>query len=267
MIFGKYLDPASLLQYTGVEGNDVEEEEYLEEEENGNEEHGEEDDYRIINEASFETISNAGSEVSQTFQWERCHQETSQSITRIFLPPEFSQSSMNGEEGSNACLVIASLMGYLLSHRPVSFENNALRFCEQVIPLFCGATETGNMIYKYHNFRGFLITPEVLDALPPSIQLELVEEKNLLVNDNEENSVVSYLKEMIHHPSSFFSIIIVRDYAYCLKTVGNRIVLVDSHANGLYGGKFTLINAQSLKAEELSFPKVEMVYSCLIKLK
>ena len=96
------------------------------------------------------------------------------------------------------------------------------------------------------------------------MNFEQIDEQNVLVNKDGDNSLVNHLKDITHYPSGFFSIIIISGKAYSVSNT-KGVVWIDTHSNGSYGGKLSIIDTSKLHLSDLEFADVELGYMCIVK--
>ena len=97
------------------------------------------------------------------------------------------------------------------------------------------------------------------------MNLELIDEKNVWVNEDGGNSLVKYLKDIAHYPLGFFLMIIISGKLYWVFNTKEGSVLIDIHNNGNYSGKISIINNSKLHLPDLEFLDVKLGYMCISK--
>ncbi|XP_057307482.1 uncharacterized protein LOC130645491 [Hydractinia symbiolongicarpus] len=186
------------------------------------------------------------------------------SLETIFFPPLLSQSTLGDANGSNACVVISLLLGFAVkkSNYELDFSSwSALK--DILLPIYCGAIDIGNYLYRTNKKSGFLHTAEALQILSSNM-LSLTEERNVFFG-TRDNSLLSYISDK---RSECNDVVVVKGVAMSVFIDHTRIIFIDTHRNDQRGGK--ICSAKKLDFENLckvfnfTIPNDEVIYICSV---
>jgi len=146
------------------------------------------------------------------------------------------------------------------------------RFCantlvKNILPLFCGAVSSGNDIYTESKETGYLNIDEGLLYTP--FNFDIVEEKNPFISNSEantSNTLEGYLKGNPFIDKMRFLVLIVNERAVSIFCTGMHFIIIDSHENGCYGGKITVVEIENFEENIFSLTS-KLAYSCLLHVK
>lgn len=152
--------------------------------------------------------------------------ERSKLCCTYYLPSHLSQGTINGRNGSNACILISLLSGYFLARMDGSDLTDILK-------VLIGAMEIGNALYEEHGCNDMLNVHEGIALLPEEILLRCVEESGCII------------KEHISIPLDFdvptFFILVAEGKAYSFLVKTEFVILTDSHAHPPHGACIKVI--------------------------
>ena len=210
-------------------------------------------------------ITNVGSMLASQLSFSTCHVEDTSGIMTVFLPSEYCQNKLDGANGSNACVLISLIMGYMYVTENCDPVSSISSIVDRLLPLFCGAIHVGNYLHSESGFTGMLHIEEALALLPPELPMELVEETNLQGNVTLDGSIFGYYKtvhSMLDKLS--FTVLIIGMKAFCLCKYGNLLIGFDSHEHEPFGSKIFIIRPDVLTELDLAcYEDVEIAYACI----
>jgi len=219
----------------------------------------------LMTDISFDFISTLGIELSRSFAFSECVMKEMNDEITILLPREYCQDRFAGANGSNACVVISLLMGFMVvTKKNLLMENfDCQQFCELLVPLFCGAVHTGNFLYEHYEARGFLTITEAISFLPSAITLNIEDEENILPSDFR-----NFIQKTSRIPSNSFSVMIVNGVAVSILPTKLGVLVIDTHSYDTYGGKLTFIDRLNIPDDNFPlFKDNEMAYCCVLNVK
>ena len=173
----------------------------------------------------------------------------------VILPTEFSQSTLNGRNGSNACSVISVLIGYFSTTARVTSDTNLFN---DIIPIFVGCMEIGNTIHDGPE----LLTIQDAMSLLPGLGMEISDERNCFLEQ-----LPQHVKEQLGESDSHFLAIITAGRTVCIaKESNSRLILFDSHQRQDYGALIlrSKLNELDTMCRNISDNPAELIYICLI---
>ncbi|XP_057310731.1 uncharacterized protein LOC130648685 [Hydractinia symbiolongicarpus] len=189
------------------------------------------------NEVNSEFVLAVGIELAQGYKKDPLVVKEDSHTKTCMCPLSLCQSLLNNANGSNACVVISLIMGYMLTKNPTVFSNLQVNHDSSCfLSIFCGAIEVGNYLYTKNSMEGFLTVVEGLDILPEYFNLTIQEEFNCNMDEND-NSFLKYLREIQVTDTNNFVITVARGKSMCWTITKDGIFCIDSHRNGCYGGK------------------------------
>lgn len=278
VLFREFIDPSGLCYTLDIASNEVGNQENNDAEEIDEENSDMVGDYcceveiatidDVLPEITYDLIVSTGAPLTTSFNFSECHVNvSSQAVTEILLPGDFCQSRLAGADGSNACVIISLLMGYMVRSTSSVFSNTDLDIlCDKLVPLYCGAVDVGNGIYENSNATGLLHIKEAFDTIPETITLELIDEQNLFVNGSGNNTIFSHLQNIQNYSQDHFSILIIDGMAFSVYATGSSVLSINTHCHGLYGGKFTIMNVDTLLPSDIPFnDSINVAYMCIVK--
>ena len=208
------------------------------------EDHVNEEDENLAQELDLPLLLSIGAEL--------CPTNVYINDNEVILPPQCSQSYINGRNGSNACTTISIIVGgYVLKSEML--EDGLTR---ELCSLFVGCMEMGNI---FHNDNGFLACHESL-ALVPSDECEMGEEYNCFPND-----IAAYLSSL--SLINQFVIITGRGETICCLSCSEKLFFFDSHTHGDKGGSISAVNNTDIAGINNKFLHLsinELMYMCVM---
>ena len=217
---------------------------------------------------SIELLLVLGEDMSSKFVFDNCQVRHANNCTSVMLPEECCQNRLGDADGSNACVLISLLFGFSFLQRcnvedVRHFNPNAL--FKTLLPLFCGAIELGNFVYDKYNCNGLLLVQEALKLLSPDIQMDVIDEQNFQVNNQ---STMDFLRNLpSENTSGIFTVLVIGANAFPVFNVNGKLLIVDSHGNGQFGGKFVLFDPlQCMTTDVLSRVDNSFGYACSVRL-
>ena len=111
----------------------------------------------------------------------------------LFLPSEFSQGSISGRNGSNDCSLIALLLGFSITH--LSMQGVREICLRQIMPIFIGCMEIGNLLYEVQHNSNLLAIVDAVSLIPDHIKLTISDETNRFLGEGSGVSFKDVLKE------------------------------------------------------------------------
>ena len=221
----------------------------------------------VINEITEDVVFSFGEEFVGTLTG-RCQIENEDSFAMMLLPAECCQSRLGNANGSNACVLISLVFGnVVLKKQPTLFENFLdPRFSTTILPFLCGAIETGNIIYDHAGISGFLYVTEAIEILPENFSLSVIFERDFFPQPNGENSLGVFLDELATYPDNTFCVLVTSGYAHTCLYRNDKIFVVDSHANGDFGGKVCMYANNNYKKliDDFIINTEATIYVCII---
>ena len=169
----------------------------------------------------------------------------------VILPPGYSQSDLNGRNGSNACTVIALLVAYFFPFSKL-LENPLIT---NILTLFIGCIEVGNTL---HEGAEFLTVPEGLTILE-HLLISLYKERNCFIAGLPET-----MKELLC--DSNVAIVIAEQKTVCVvQTLNGNFFLFDSHQHDLMGASVVWHdNVENIAQSIVLDDEHAMIYACSI---
>lgn len=192
-----------------------------------------------------------------------------------FMLSSCCQSNLAAANGSNACVVISVLMGYVFLKSKILQENISYRstaFINMFLSLLCGAIDTGNYLYNFNELSGFIHIMEAMEVIPPGIDVTVTEERNIYYNNDSELSLAPYLQQHREKETagSCFCVVVAGGKAFSLFLDRNKVFFIDSHENGDYRGRFCIIETQNSPKKLPPYILCnddEVIYACFVHVK
>ena len=156
-------------------------------------------------------------------------------ITEWFFPGHISQSTLNGRNGSNACVFIALNFGQIYKHcRQLHIPGQQLD-CRWLAALE-EAIQMGNEMYdELYDQQGVNVTPEeAIDAVGSICQVRGITKEYNVFGANPVVQLENVVRELIQEKQSFH-IIVVNDMAMSIIVdAKGTIIFVDSHLHAAW---------------------------------
>jgi len=265
--FGPYIDTDGLTSglVTNFESENEEVDSTDDSEEN--EESEEENTELTLSEINYESIDYAGKQLSAAFSFVDCTINTYDCSSSLYLPSGCSQDKLNGANGSNACAIIALLMGSMLCRTalPIDISDTDMEtLYRHIVPLFCGAIDFGNLIYDLNCAIGFLHVKEASDMLPPSIAFDIMFERNVFISGYGEDSLYQFVLS-VSCDINCFIVAIFDSKAFLLYVSSDKVIVVDSHSHNDLGGKIMYLDINDASSYEAIYDTLSVGYVCLLK--
>jgi len=214
----------------------------------------EEDEFE--KEVDLDLILATGTELMYDSMVSDCLLGCDESSSYAFLSPSYSQSSINGRNGSNACSVITLLVGYIFLKSSILFDCVIL---ENLFPYFIGCMETGNILYN--GVKSLTIT-EAESFMPDSLEFKIEKERNCFPLTLDV-LIFDFLADIKKYE---FVAIVVCQKTVCLMFTDSHIYLFDSHIHGDYGAVIHCLPKENLShiRTKLDCKDENLIYACVI---
>ena len=175
----------------------------------------------------FDTIRSIGFETEPNLSTANCVKEDHQLGFTCYLPNHLSQGVISNRNGSNACMVIALLAGYSM----LKIAGNQL---DDILHLFVGSMELGNVLYEENASTELLNFTEGFDLLPESMHIHCVEESGCII---KENTTIP-----LHFDVPTFFLLVADEKSYSFLVKEDKVLFSDSHSHPPHGGCISVIS-------------------------
>lgn len=197
-----------------------------------------------------QVIKATGTELMGKFNFDLCKDTTCSSHRSLILPPLFSQSDINGRNGSNACTVISLVTGYFVLSDKVLEEGF---IADKVLSIFIGCMEIGNLL---HDGAELLTVQDAL-VLLPHLSMEVYNERNCF-----RDSLSTTLLESFETEKQFV-VLICADRSISILFYKRIYYIFDSHQHDTMGASiFYSHDVQLLKEHIPAYNDREIIYLC-----
>ena len=219
-------------------------------------------------EMDFDLILSTGYDLMGQLDLTDCHQLCLDDVVEcLFLPSEFSQGSISGRNGSNACSLIALLLGFSTTHLPMQ---GVREIClRQIMPIFIGCMEIGNLLYEVQQNSNLLTIVDAVSLIPDHIKLTISDETNSFLG---EESGVCFKDVLTEFKGSVkerqFLTLVSGHETRSLVKIGSDLFVFDSHSHPPYGASIHMVpfvNCEAFLKLSLGYKdKLLPIYSCVI---
>lgn len=125
--------------------------------------------------------------------------------------------------------------------------------------------KVGNTLYRKTLSSGFLHIGEGLDLVPSTFNLKLIDEHNSFVRGNTDESLSTFFQNLENYNQKYFAVVILKEKAMSMFKENNKVLVVDTHSHGRYGGKisvFDLVDSQVIS--DMFGENNDIAYACTI---
>lgn len=166
------------------------------------------------------------------------------------FPPEVSQSTLDGRNGSSACSVIALILAHGAWHQGLNLQPT-LVLSPLWVKLLCAAIRVGNRLYDRCRLslpQRFLSASEAATVVQPCVSVSVDSPLPVRVFDEHGPTTLLFqLRRLCARDHGDAALLIVNEKRVVFIPVGNSsIVLVDTHRHGLHGAELLLGHQSSL---------------------
>lgn len=204
-------------------------------------------------EVDIDLIIESGDEIASKYIGPLCFEIYIGKVVQWVLPSCFSQSTINGRNGSNACAVISLLAGYAMSKCDFFQPNNIDK--TRVVKSYVGCLEVGNSLYEEGDD---LLVPEALAILPDTLQMDLINESNVTI-DTIETDICTNVND--------FFVLTAGGSTICCMHMGGNYYVFNSHIHGEQGAMISFAPIDTIKClieSTLTIQSDDIIYICYI---
>ena len=150
------------------------------------------------------------------------------------LAPEFSQSRIDGRNGSNACTVIAALFVRCMLRNPDVQNVSVASLCEVI--------HEGNAVYDNLDTTNLLSADEVM-AIQPSLGIQVSQESFVRASMASFSALIGVMtfQSRGSPPLVCGGIFVITPYSFALCCSGDQFILFDSHSHGSSGALLAVV--------------------------
>ena len=163
-----------------------------------------------IQQIDFNIIHATGQDLCEEFMSDI--KTEGEKIMVFFLPDKCRLPSCIG---SNYGVVFSLFIGYM------SKKVEAIVDLQELMPIIFGSIDITSHVYNHHRLIELLSLPEIISLLPRNVNLEIIQERNVLVNDLDDCLIEG------KYGIDVFTVIIVNDHAVCSFYLNNHMFLVN----------------------------------------
>lgn len=177
----------------------------------------------------------------------RCWRETvAQSNTFSWkFPPEISQSTLDGRNGSSACSVIAVIFAHGVWHERLDLQR--LRsLCPLWVKLLIASIRVGNQLYdrcRHSLPHRFLSAAEAASVAEQCVSVSVASALAVRVCDEHAPTTLQHQLSILcigAHPTNAALFIVNEKTVLFLALESSSIVLVDTYRHGMHGAEILL---------------------------
>ena len=157
-------------------------------------------------------------------------------ICAWYFPPEISQSTFNGRNGSNACSMISILAAYFFARSRLEIPKGGV-LSSEFVKTFCGCIELGNRMYDLcrHGLPNRYLSIEEAAALLSFTDMSTAGPLPVRLEDEHELSTVCGQLGTLSENRTYFASIVIDEKTSIFILSPPHVLYIDSHLHGIYG--------------------------------